>query len=162
MVNLFLRVMVFTWFFLSTFFICLMILHMPIPKMFFPNFPTFQHGDLIIILSKLGTWQRDPLRRTLFVLTHLCAFCLNSSPPRLCFPFLGRWYTYKKSCIKCGSYVFTIVGKVIDIRSFSAISKVCSLVSLGVGPSYIISFWLFYSQFKFFYFGCIDGIHIIC
>jgi hypothetical protein len=33
-----------------------------------------QHGDFIVILSELGTWQGDPLGGMLFALAHLWIF----------------------------------------------------------------------------------------
>ncbi len=73
----------------------------------------------------------------------------SSNPPYLCFPFLSKWYTYSKSQIKCGSYVFTIIIRVININTLSAISEVCSLVSLGVRPLCITSSWPFYFNSSF-------------
>jgi hypothetical protein len=70
--------------------------------------------------------------------------CSNSTP-HLCFPFFNGWYTYSRSRIRCGFCIFTIIGGVICIRSFSAANGVCSLVSSRVGPPYITSSWLFYS-----------------
>ncbi len=64
--------------------------------------------------------------------------------------------------IRCGSYVFTIVARVISTSTFSAASEMCSLVSLRVGPLCITFSCLFYSWFKFLYFGHANGIHIIC
>jgi uncharacterized membrane protein len=86
----------------------------------------------------------------------------NNNPPYFCFPLFGEWYTYSRSCIKCGFCVFTIIGGIINIRFFNAANKVWSLVSLGVGPLYITSSWFSYSRLKLSYFGCTSGIHIIC
>jgi hypothetical protein len=151
--------MVFVRFFGSTFPICSMILHTPIPTLFFLIFlPWGFHNHFV----KVRYITRGPIRRS--------AVCYGSpshsspysgSPPYLCFPFFGRWYTHSRSRIKCGSYVFMIVWWIINIRYFSAANEMCSLVSSRVGPLYITSSWLSYSQFKFSYFGCTSGIHII-
>jgi hypothetical protein len=69
--------------------------------------------------------------------------------------------TCHTSPIRCGSCVFMIVTWVINIRVFSVVSEVCSLIFIRVGPLYIISSWLSYFRLEFSYFGCIDGIHII-
>jgi hypothetical protein len=106
---------------------------------------------------------RGPIRRNVVCsnsLSHSLPY--NNSPPYLCFPLFGGWYTYNKSCIRCGFCVFMITGGIINIRFFNVTSKVWSLVSLGVGPLYITSSWFSYSQFGFSYFGCTSGIHIIC
>jgi hypothetical protein len=86
----------------------------------------------------------------------------NNNTPHLCFPFLGGWYTYSRSHTRCGSCIFMIVRRVINIRFFSAAKEVCILISSRVGPLYMTSFWLFYSWFGISYFGCTGGIHIIC
>jgi len=48
----------------------------------------------------------------------------NNNTPHLCFPFLGGWYTYSRSHIRCDSYIFMIVRGVINVRSFSAAKEV--------------------------------------
>ncbi len=63
--------------------------------------------------------------------------CYNNSPPYLCFPFLGKWYTYNRSCIKCDFYLFTIATGIINIRAFNAAIEMYSLVFIGVRPLYI-------------------------
>jgi hypothetical protein len=57
-----------------------------------------------------------------------CSLPYNSSPPYLCFPFVGKWYAYNRSRIKCGSYFFTITIGVFNIKAFSATNEMCSLV----------------------------------
>jgi len=129
--------------------------------LYFPHI--FQHGDFIVISLELRTQQRGPIGRNIVCFgSPLCSLPYNSSPPYLHFPFFGGWYTYGKSCIKCGSYVFMITWRVINIRSFSVANEMCSLVSLGIGLFYITSSWLSYYWFGFLYFGCTNGIHIIC
>jgi hypothetical protein len=46
-----------------------------------------------------------------------------------------------------------IIGRIFSIGHFSAANQVCSLISIRVGPLYIISSWFSYSQLKFSYFG---------
>jgi hypothetical protein len=151
--------MVFVWFFGSTFPICLMILHMYIPIAFFLGFSTW---GFHIHFVEIKYMTRGPIGRSVVCFgsfSHFLPYIKN--PPYLCFPFFSKWYTYSKSQIKCGFYVFTIAIGVISINTLSAISEVCSLVSLGVGPLCITSSWLFYFQFEFSYFGRTSGIHII-
>lgn len=64
----------------------------------------------------------------------------------LCFPFVDT----------TSNVVFIFVTITVgdfSIKAFNVANKVCSLVLTGVGPLYIISPWLFYSQFRFLYFG---------
>jgi hypothetical protein len=68
-----------------------------------------------------------------------CFLPYNSTALYLYFPFIGGWYSYSRSYIRCGSCFFTIITKNFGIKVFSAISEVCNLVSIGVGPLYIIS-----------------------
>jgi len=114
------RVKVFAQFIGLTFPICLMILHMPIPIIFFSGFPTWCFHNHFV---ELGTWHGDSLGGTLFVLVHLRIFCLIVATPHLCFPFFNKWYTYIRSCIRCGFCVFTIARGVINIKAFSATNK---------------------------------------
>jgi len=52
-------------------------------------FQVYQHGDLIVISSELGTRQGDPLGRMLFVLAHLHVFHPIAATHATCvFPFL--------------------------------------------------------------------------
>jgi hypothetical protein len=60
--------MVFVQFFGSTPPICSMILHTPIPTVFFPSFLTWGFHNHF---AELGTRQGDPLRGALFTLVHL-------------------------------------------------------------------------------------------
>jgi hypothetical protein len=133
---------------------------MPIPTLFFLGFPTWgSHSHFVGIRCMI----RGSIRRSIIYSGSLSRSSpYNSSTPYLCFPFLGGWYTYNRSCIRCGSYIFMITGRVINIRFFSAANEMCSLVSSGVGPLYITSSRLSYSRFGFSYFGCTSGIHIIC
>jgi hypothetical protein len=160
MVSHFSRITIFTRFFGSALPICLMIIHTPIPIVFFPSLPTWgSHSHFV----EIKYMTRGPIGRSVVCSSSPLHFSpYNSSTPYLCFPFLDRWYTYNMSHIICGFYVFTIARGVINIKSFNAVSEVCSLVSSRVGPFYITSSLFFYSWFGFSYFGCSDGIHIIC
>jgi hypothetical protein len=137
-----------------------MILCTPILTVFFLDFLTWRSyshfvGVRYIIGGHIG-------RNVVYSGSLWCSLPYINNTPYLCFPFLGGWYTYSKSHVKCRSCVFTIAGGVISIKSFSATNEVCNLVSLRVKPFYIISSWLSYSWFSFSYFGCTGGIHIIC
>ncbi len=55
-----------------------------------------------------------------------------------------------------------IIARVFNIKALNVANEVCSLVSIGVGLLYINSFWFFYFQLGFLYFGHISGIQIIC
>jgi hypothetical protein len=123
-------------------------------------FEAFWNGDFIVILLKSGTWHGEPIEGALSVLAHLCIFHLITII-HLVFSFVGKWYTYSRYCIRCGSYFFMIVIGFFNIRAFSAANEICNLVSIGVEPLFITSSWLSYSRFRFSYFGCIDGIQII-
>jgi hypothetical protein len=137
-----------------------MITRMPIPSVLFSSFLTQRfHYHFVKVRYTIG----GPIRKNMVCFCSLLCFLpYSSNPPYLCFPFLGRWYTYNRSRIICGSCVFTIVGRIINIRAFNVTSEVCNLVSSWVGPLYITSSWLFYTQFGFSYFGRIGGMHIIC
>ncbi len=125
-------------------------------------FQASQHGYLIVILLKVKYMIGKPIGRNVVCFgSPLHFLTYSNSPPYLCFPFLGGWYKYSKSHITFGSYIFMIAKGVINIRAFNAANKVCSLVYTRVRPLYITSFWFFYSQLKFLYFGYIGGIHII-
>jgi hypothetical protein len=152
--------MIFVRFFWSIFLICLIILCTPIPIVFFLGFSIWgSHSHFVGARYIIG----GPIGR------NVVCFCspsrslpYNSSTPYLCSPILGRWYTYSRSHIKYGFYIFTIIEGVISIRFFNATNEMCSLVSLRVRPLYITSSSLYYSRFEFSYFGCTGGIHIIC
>jgi len=132
--------------------ICSMILHTPMPIVFFPNFLTWGFHSHFV---EVRYTTRGPIRRSVVCSSSLSLSLLYSgSPPYLCFSFLCGWYTYNRFRIKCGSCVFMIVRRVINIRSFSVASKMCSLVLLRVGPLYITSSWVSYFRFRFSYFGC--------
>ncbi len=132
---------------------------MPISIVFFLSFPTW---GFHFILSKSSTWQGNPLGRNVVCFSPpLRSSPYNNNPPCLCFLFIGKWYAYGRFCIKCGPYFFTIVKGIFNIGVFNATNEVCNLASIGVGPFYITSSWLFYFQHKFSYFGQIGGIWII-
>ncbi len=136
-----------------------MILCMPIPIIFFSSFMTWGFHNHFIGVRYTP---RGPNGRSVICSgSPLHSLPYNSSPPYLCLHFFGRWYMYSRFRIRCALCVFTVVAWVISIKAFSATSKVCNLVSIGVGPFYITSSWLSYSWFGFSYFGCTNGIHII-
>jgi hypothetical protein len=54
------------------------------------------------------------------------------------------FHTHFVKYIICGFCHFTTIGGVINIQVFNVAIEVCSLVSIGVGPFYIASFWFFY------------------
>jgi len=132
-----------------------MVLHIPILILFFPSFLTWGfHSHFVGIRYIIG----GPIGRNVVYsgsLSHSSPYSNNT--PYLCFPFFGGWCTYSRSCIKCGSCVFMIVGRVISIRSFSAASEVCNLVSLMVRPLYIIFLGFFTSNSGFCVLGALVG-----
>jgi len=147
MINHFSKIMIFTRFFGLTLPICSMILHMSIPIVFFLGFLTWGSHSHFVDIRYMT---RGPIGRNVVYSNSLSRFSpYSSSTPYLCFPFLGKWYTCSKSCVRCGSYVFMITKGIINIRSSNAANKVCSLVSLRVGPFYITSSWLSYSWLRF-------------
>jgi hypothetical protein len=148
--------MIFTPFFGLFVSICLMIQCMPIPTVFFFGFSTWGfHSHFVKIRYTIG----EPIRKNVvYFNSPLRFFPYSNNPPYLCFPFISGWYTYCRSCIRCGSCFFIVAGGVFSIRAFNLTNKVCNLVSTKVGPLYINSFRFFYSQFGFLYFGHIGGI----
>ncbi len=63
----------------------------------------------------------------LFTWAHLSVFRPTiATYPTFVFPFLSEWYTYSRSHIICGSYIFMIVIRVINIKAFSVTSEVWS------------------------------------
>ncbi len=83
----------------------------------------------------LGSMKCDS-RASLLART-LASPCLGCEPKARVTTNPKRHDGHDRSRIKCGSYVFTITGKIINIKYFSVAIEVCSLVSLGVGPLYI-------------------------
>jgi hypothetical protein len=128
----------FAQFFGSMFPICLTILHTPIPTVFFPSFSTWKsHNHFIGI--KYTT--RGPIGQNVVCSSSfLHSSPYNNNPSYLCFPFLGEWYTYRRSYIKCDPCVFMILVGVFNIMVFSVSNEMCSLVSTKVGPFYITSY----------------------
>jgi hypothetical protein len=151
--------MVFVQFSTSTFLICLTILRMPIPIVFFLGLWTWgSHSHFIGI----GYTTRGPIGRNVICYgSPSCYSPYNNSAPYLCFLFTNKWHTYNRFYIKCDSCFCTTRTKVFNIKAFSATKKMCSLVSIGVRQLYIISSWFFYSRFRFSYFGHTSGIQII-
>jgi hypothetical protein len=124
---------------------------MPIPIVFFPGFPTWGFHSHFV---KVRYTTRGHIGRNVVCSSSLSrSSAYSSNPPYLCFPFFNGWYTYSRSYIKCGSCIFTITRGIISNGFLSATNKVCILVSLRIGPFYITSSWLFYSDSSFSYFG---------
>jgi hypothetical protein len=146
MVNHFLGIMVFTWFFRSTFPMCSTILLMPIPIVLFSSFSTWGfHSHFIEIKSTIG----GPIGRNVVCFVHLCVLRPIVATHPICVFLSLANDTHSRSRIRCGSCVFMIAGKIINIRFFSAANEVCNLVSLGVGsfldfllPIRIFIFWV--------------------
>jgi len=107
------------------------------PIIFFPGLLTWGFYSHFVVVKYM---KRGPIGRNVVCSSSLsCSSPYSNSPFYLCFPFLGGWYTYSTSYIICGFCIFRIVKSVISIRSFSVANEMCSLVSLGVKPFYIIS-----------------------
>jgi hypothetical protein len=159
MVNHFLGVTIFARLFGSTFRICLMILCTLIPIVFFSSFLTWgSHSHFVEIMYMT----RGPIGRNVVCSrSPSCSLPYSNSPPYLCFPFIGGWYTYSRSYIRCGFYFFMIVPRVFSIGVFNGANEMCSLIITWVGPLYIIPLCFSYSWFEFSYFGHTNGIHII-
>ncbi len=150
------KIMVFSQFYGSIFFIYLTILCTPIPIIFFLGFLTWAFHNHFVRVKYMT---RGPIRKSVVCSGSPLRFLpYNNNSPYLCFPFVGKWYKYSRSRIRCRSYFFTIVARLFNIRVFSVVSEMCCLVSTRVGPFYITSSWLFYSQFGFSYFGRTNGI----
>jgi hypothetical protein len=77
-------------------------------------FNDFMHTHPHYFFLSLSTWgfhnhfvgirytTRGPFGRNVVCfnsLSHSSPY--NNNPPYLCFPFIGKWYTYSRSCIKC-------------------------------------------------------------
>jgi hypothetical protein len=158
-INHFSKVTIFAQFFVLIFpFVPWLYAH-PSPLYFFQ---VSRHEDLIIISSKSSTWQGNPLSGALFVLAHFRTFHPIIRTHLTCVFFL---LANDMHIIGLTLYMvpfFMIAVEVFNIRAFNTTNEMCSLVSIGVGPLYFTSFWFFYSQLGFLYFGHINGIHIIC
>jgi hypothetical protein len=151
----FFKVTVFFQYFGSIFLIYLTILCMPIPIIFFLGFLTWAFHSHFVEVKYMT---RGPIGRSVvYSNSPLRFFPYNNNSPYLCFPF-EKWYEYSRFRIRCGFYFFMIVARLFNIRVFSIVGEVCSLVSIKVGPFYFISSWLFYSEFRFSYFGHTNGI----
>jgi hypothetical protein len=87
----------------------------------------------------------DPLGGTLFFLAHFCALRPTIvTHPTYVFPSLVD----DTHIIGPASNVvptFLLIRRVISIKFFNVVNKMCSLVSSGVRPLYINSSKLFYS-----------------
>jgi hypothetical protein len=122
--------MVFTWFFRSTFFICSMILCMPILTIFFLGFLTWGSPNHFIIIKYMT---RTPIGRSVVCyLSPPCFLHYSNNPPYLCFPFVGKWYAYNRSHIKC-SYLFLQLQ-----QEFFALGLSMQLIKFGFHRGYTI------------------------
>jgi hypothetical protein len=114
MVNHFSGVMIFARFFGSIFLICLMILCMLIPPIFFSSLPTRGfHSNFVKIKYMTG----GPIGRNVVCFgspSHFSPY--SNSSPYLCFPFVGGWYAYNRSRIKCGSYFLWLQHEFSTLR----------------------------------------------
>jgi hypothetical protein len=126
LVSHFLRVTIFVWFSKLTFPIHSTILCTPIPIIFFSSFSTWgSHSHFVGVRYTIG----GPIEKNTICFSSPLHFSpYNNSPPYLCFPFVGGWYTYNRFCINCGSYFFTIATWIFNIKTFNATSEVCNLV----------------------------------
>jgi len=98
----------------------------------------------------------------LFALTHLHVLHLIvATHPTYVFPSLVDDMLIVGPTSNAIFIFLMIVARVFNIRTLSVTNEMCSLVSTRVGLLYIISFWFFYSQFGFLYFGHTNGIQII-
>jgi hypothetical protein len=138
---------------------------------FFHLFDNFMHTHFHCIFSSFLTWGSHshfitirymigrPIGRSIVCSSPPSHFLpSNKSPMYLCFPFIGGWYTYNKSCIKCGYYFFMIITWVFNMKVFGSTKEVCNLFSIGVGPLHITSSWFFYSWLRFLYSRHTNGI----
>jgi hypothetical protein len=141
----------------STFSICLTILCMPIPIVFFSSFPKWGFHNHFV---KVRYTTRGSIGKSIVYSGSPLPY--NNSPPYLCFPFVGRWYAYSRYYIRCGSCFFIIIARIFSIKAFRSVNEMCNLVSTWVGPLYITFFLISYSWFEFSNFGHTDGIQIIC
>jgi hypothetical protein len=159
MVNHFLRITIFFRIFISIFPIYSMILCMPIPIVYFSRFlPWESHSHFIGVTYT--TW--GPIGRKVITLVHFCVFRpIATTHPIYVFPLLVDETHIMGLASSVISYFFMITVQIFKIKDFNVVNELCSMVSIGVGPLYITSSWLFYSQRGFLYFGCIGGIQII-
>ncbi len=130
MISHFSKLTIFVWFFGSTFPICSTILSTPIPIVFLSSFSTWEfHSHFVKVKYTIG----GPIGRNVVCFgSSLCFVLYSNNSPQLCFPSLGRLYTYSRSRIRRGSYFFMIAGRIFKTRDFNVVIEVCSLVSTGV------------------------------
>jgi hypothetical protein len=129
--------MVFTQISGSFFPICSTIIYMPIPTVFFSSFLTWRFHNYFV---QIKYTIRGPIGRNIVYSSLLsCVLLYSNNSPYLWFPFVNKLYAYNRSFIQCGSYFFTIVGGIFNVKTLNAISEICNLVSIEVGPLYIIS-----------------------
>jgi hypothetical protein len=137
MVNHFLANTIFFQFFISIFPIYLMILCTPIPIVFFSSFLTWgSHSHFIGVTYT--TW--GPIGRKVVTLVHLCVFRpIVTTHPIYVFPLLVDETHIMGLASNVIFFFFMIVIRVFKIKDFNVVNEMCSMVSIGVGPFYIIS-----------------------
>jgi hypothetical protein len=117
--------------------ICLTILCTPIPIVFFKNLLTWRSHNHFV---KIRYTTRKPIGRSVICSSSpLCYLPYSNNPSYLCLSFISKWHTYSRSRIRCGSYFFTIGTLVFNIKAFSVVSEMCSLVFPRDKLIYIIS-----------------------
>ncbi len=112
-----------------------MILCTPIPIVFFSGFPTWGFHNHFVEINYIT---RGPIGKNIVYYGSFLPY--SNNPPYLCFPFVGRWYAYSRSSIRCGSCFFTIRAKVFNIKTFSAVKLKCVVWS-PQGLDHSISFF---------------------
>jgi hypothetical protein len=152
--------MIFAWFCRSNFPICLTIICMAIPIVFFSSLSTWRFQNYFV---RFKYTIRGPIGRSVISFnSHSHYSPYNDSPPYLCFPFVVNDTNIVGLALDVVLVFFMIWARIFNIRFFNVTSEVCILVTIGVKPIYITSFWLPYFWLKFSYFGCIGGIQILC
>jgi hypothetical protein len=144
MVNHFLGVTIFVWFFGLALAMCSVILCMPHPYYIFIKF-----FDMGISYSFCRNYVHDKgthWEEHCFTLAHFCAFCFTTTILPICvFLYLVDDTHIMNLTSNVILTFFTIAKNVINIRFFCAANEMCNLVSLKVGALYIASSWLSYS-----------------
>jgi hypothetical protein len=87
---------------------------MPMPIVFFSGFST--HGSHNHFVGITYT-TRGPIGRNIVCSSlplHSSPYINN--PPYLCFPFVGGWYTYGRSHIRCGSFFLRLQHEFLALR----------------------------------------------
>jgi hypothetical protein len=81
----------------------------------------------------------------LIALAHICVlYPIGTTHLTYVFP-CSTTIPYYWSCVKYGTYFFTIMNEVYNIRIFHLANEVCSLVSTAIRPIHITSSRCFYT-----------------